>query len=65
MNMNNIKENRRNEAMINMMETINAREETSRKEMDIRLNQYIILVIIALSTVGVLLFQIGKKNNKK
>ena len=61
MNMSKRKENRRNEAMINMMETINAREETSRKEMDIRLNQYIILVIIALSTVGVLLFQIGKK----
>ena len=55
------KDKKRNEAMVNMIETINAREETSRKEMDIRLNQYIILVIIALSTFGVLLFQIGKK----
>ena len=65
MNMSKKKEKKRNEAMVNMIETINAREETSRKEMDIRLNQYIILVIIALSTFGVLLFQIGKKNNKK
>lgn len=64
MNMMN-KKKRRNEAIINMLETINAQEENSRKEMDIRLNQYIILVIIALSTFGVLLFQIGKKNNKK
>ena len=65
MNMSKKKEKKRNEAMVNMIETINAREETSRKEMDIRLNQYIILLIIALSTFGVLLFQIGKKNNKK
>jgi len=61
MNMNNKKEIRNNEAMINMVETINAREEESRKEMDIRLNQYIILIVIALSTFGVLLFQIGIK----
>uniref|UniRef100_A0A6C0AVI0 Uncharacterized protein n=1 Tax=viral metagenome TaxID=1070528 RepID=A0A6C0AVI0_9ZZZZ len=61
MNMSKRKDKKRNEAMVNMIETINAREETSRKEMDIRLNQYIILVIIALSTFGVLLFQIGKK----
>jgi len=61
MNMNNKKEKRINKAMVNMVETINAREEESRKEMDIRLNQYIILIVIALSTFGVLLFQIGRK----
>ena len=61
MNMSKRKDKKRKEVMVNMIETINAREETSRKEMDIRLNQYIILVIIALSTFCVLLFQIGKK----
>ena len=65
MNMNKKKTKKTNEAMLNMIETINAQEEDSRKEMVIRLNQYIILVIIGFATFGVLLFQIGKKNNKK
>lgn len=54
-----------NEELVNMMETLNGQEESSKKEMDLRLNQYILLVVIALSTFGVLIYQMSKKNNKK
>lgn len=54
-----------NEQLVNMMETLDGQEESSKKEMDLRLNQYILLVVIALSTFGVLIYQMSKKNNRK
>ena len=60
MNMNKKKENR-NETMINMFETIQGQEEYSRKEMEMRLNQYILVVVVAISTFGVLMYQLSKK----
>jgi hypothetical protein len=63
MNMGTKKEN--NEQSVNMMETLSGQEESSKKEMDLRLNQYILLIAIALSTFGVLIYQMSKKNNKK
>jgi hypothetical protein len=63
MNMGKKKEN--NEQSVNMMETLSGQEESSKKEMDLRLNQYILLIAIALSTFGVLIYQMSKKNNKK
>tara|TARA_B100002019_G_C21094841_1_gene510471 strand:- start:142 stop:336 length:195 start_codon:yes stop_codon:yes gene_type:complete len=64
MNMGKKKEIR-NEQLVNIMETLDGQEESSKKEMDLRLNQYIVLVVIALSTFGVLMYQMSKKNNKK
>tara|TARA_B100000424_G_C22785480_1_gene422101 strand:- start:116 stop:295 length:180 start_codon:yes stop_codon:yes gene_type:complete len=52
---------RNNEAMRNMIITINGQEESSRKEMDMRLNEYMILVVVALSVFGILLFQTSQK----
>jgi hypothetical protein len=63
MNMGKQKQN--NEQLVNMMETLNGQEESTKKEMDFRLNQYILLIVIALSTFGVLIYQMSKKNNKK
>lgn len=59
--MNMGKGKRNNEAMRNMIITINGQEESSRKEMDMRLNEYMILVVIALSVFGILLFQTSQK----
>lgn len=53
-----------NEAMRNLIITLDGQEESSRKEMEMKLNEYIILVVIALSTFGVLIYQMSKKNNK-
>lgn len=61
MNMGKKKEN---EAMRNLIITLDGQEESSRKEMEMKLNEYIILVVIALSTFGVLIYQMSKKNNK-
>lgn len=63
--MNMGKKNQNNEQSVNMMETLSGQEESSKKEMDLRLNQYILLIAIALSTFGVLIYQMSKKNNKK
>ena len=63
MNMGKQKQN--NEQLVNMMETLNGQEESTKKEMDFRLNQYILLIVIALYTFGVLIYQMSKKNNKK
>jgi len=52
---------RNNEAMRNMIITINGQEESSRKEMDMRLNEYMLLVVVALSVFGILLFQTSQK----
>ncbi len=59
--MNMGKGKRNNEAMRNMIITINGQEESSRKEMDMRLNEYMILVVVALSVFGILLFQTSQK----
>lgn len=59
--MNMGKGKRNNEAMRNMIITINGQEESSRKEMDMRLNEYMILVVIALSVFGILIFQTSQK----
>ncbi len=59
--MNMGKGKRNNEAMRNMIITISGQEESSRKEMDMRLNEYIILVIVALSAFGVLMYQTSQK----
>ena len=59
--MNMGKGKRNNEAMRNMIITINGQEESSRKEMDMRLNEYMLLVVVALSVFGILLFQTSQK----
>tara|TARA_B100000886_G_scaffold106371_1_gene70922 strand:+ start:8317 stop:8502 length:186 start_codon:yes stop_codon:yes gene_type:complete len=59
MNMGN--KNRRNEAMKNMLTTISGQEESSRMEMDMKLNEYIILVVVALSLFGTLMYQMSDK----
>ena len=53
-----------NEAMRNLIITLDGQEESSRNEMEMKLNEYIILEVIALSTFGVLIYQMSKKNNK-
>ena len=57
------KKNKTNEAMVNMITTINGQEESSRKELNMRLNEYIIIVVVALATFGVLLAQISRSKN--
>jgi len=59
--MNMGKGKRNNEAMRNMIITINGQEESSKKELDMRLNEYIILVVIAVSIFGVLIYQTSQK----
>lgn len=58
------KKNKTNEAMVNMITTINGQEESSRKELNMRLNEYIIIVVVALATFGVLLAQISRSKKK-
>lgn len=53
-----------NEAMVNMITTLNGQQEDSKKELDMRLNEYIILVVVAIATLGVLMVEISKNKKK-
>ena len=52
-----------NEA-VNMITTLNGQEDNTQKELNMRLNEYIILVSVALATFGVLMYQISNTKKK-
>lgn len=53
-----------NEAEVNMITTLNGQQESTQKELNMRLNEYIILVSVALATFGVLMYQISNTKKK-